>query len=1463
MQFTPKPFSLKKKSLSLYIRTGCERQCRLSLYSNTQRKTLQMAPTQNVRAGLGSVGEAGDHYQDKVVSEVATTFGSASVICSAQKQNGKNRPEQIDLKAHIASLGAYQFLIESRFVLPPLFTQSLGIDDLRDESGLRLDFSDLNPDILLVMPSCRDSESACRQAVSADGILIRLLEDDARLQLRVIDVKLASEPGAHYFAEIVYYSMALSAWLQQHGYDDRFVVAANGAVWPGSYENSALWTRHAEGVRSAIPAPIQELIVAMEADLEVAEFSVYGPRVRRFLQQDLPRLISTPWRQLAWHANFRCGGCDYLGYDWGLAGKTPDPLQCWPTAHSEDHLSRISGLTKGAAAILREAAPRVQDVAALDSSHTIFASHPNLRAKKDVIVARAQSLVNNTAGGIAKSGASAVIPSYADLKIFVTLDYDPSSAITVALSLRASWREPRPFGVARDQAEKRWGDKANGNLVFVVDKQSIEDEQREFLRFLRQVKTILSEVRASDEVRLEVGKGRLQEGERNAEKRSSYQIYLWDNAQFRHLTRLVSRHLTEILNDPELRNLAWLFPPDQLVPDPDAATRHSPISLVGDAVENHLAVPVPHYYSLYEVAQAYVVPPPPKILDLYRDPLTNLVPPERIHELWTRVPDWKTTLRRIEETSAYKTLALAFLTDTLNKDSQVKLSASIAPSVGAPNVASRMLNPIKATPEGLLWLEWTRLNAALSEVETQMFYALPAAEREARFGAAHLIERLHGEPEAQALARINTSCNTNLTPALDVMVYTLSLASRDVKIKVGDFTWALSPRGEDLFLNRSALYGNPPRLPNAGQYCDDKANASIGGAGLTQVSVVAIDRQNLLIALRADGKNRIAQIEQFGDADFRRDVMLDATAMDILSKKVKLTLEGIGQPLGATHKLDILDALRNADIKPQKRNLQHLQAHDFLYDAAKMANAASERDLAVRATLESRGVQLNDSQWQAWAHALSRRLTLIWGPPGTGKSETLRAIVRGAVCDAQKHRKPLRVLVTANNYNAVDNVLLALEKQFRSDDSVHIFRLQSQSRMVDPRLQSEHPSLCNIELNKSNPDDATRELLGTLAQPQGITIVGTVPHQIHNLAFVESSGTAAPVKSWFDFVILDEASQMDAASSTIVWSKVAPEGACVLAGDDLQLPPIQQADSPTGLESLVGSVYSFVRDYHGITPCALNVNYRSNRPIVDFTIEAGYEPTLSSHSPNLRLNFAQPLPTQQPANWPDRLPFCADWMRLLDANKPLTCLLHDDVSSGQSNVFEAQVVAALIQLLSGRLGAPTERRNADGIIVTANVDAYAPVDFWQKGVGVVAPHRSQGSRIADLLRQQFPLASGATPALITGAVDTVERYQGQQRDVIIASLGLGDPEIIAGEDEFFFDLRRFNVLISRACTKVVVLMSRSVLEHLSNDQQTLRDSRLLKLFAELYCRNDETLMLPYIDDSGLEQTKTCVMRTAP
>jgi DNA replication ATP-dependent helicase Dna2 len=113
------------------------------------------------------------------------------------------------------------------------------------------------------------------------------------------------------------------------------------------------------------------------------------------------------------------------------------------------------------------------------------------------------------------------------------------------------------------------------------------------------------------------------------------------------------------------------------------------------------------------------------------------------------------------------------------------------------------------------------------------------------------------------------------------------------------------------------------------------------------------------------------------------------------------------------------------------------------------------------------------------------------------------------------------------------------------------------------------------------------------------------------------------------------------------------------------------------------------------------------------------------------------------------------------------------------------------------------------------------------------------------LQQAFN-ASGALADSIRGAVDTVERFQGQQRDVIIALFALGDPDQIAEEEEFLMSLNRFNVMAWRARAKLVVLVSREVVDHLASEIDVLRESRLLKVFVESFCDQSQQLTLNYL-----------------
>jgi hypothetical protein len=76
--------ALKKKALSLYLRTGCRRQLVLNLYGDKERREREMPPRQMARAGLGLVGGAGYEWQDAKVSELGQVYLAQRTCMSIQ-----------------------------------------------------------------------------------------------------------------------------------------------------------------------------------------------------------------------------------------------------------------------------------------------------------------------------------------------------------------------------------------------------------------------------------------------------------------------------------------------------------------------------------------------------------------------------------------------------------------------------------------------------------------------------------------------------------------------------------------------------------------------------------------------------------------------------------------------------------------------------------------------------------------------------------------------------------------------------------------------------------------------------------------------------------------------------------------------------------------------------------------------------------------------------------------------------------------------------------------------------------------------------------------------------------------------------------------------------------------------------------------------------------------------------------
>lgn len=1442
-----------KHALSQFIRTNCLRQLAFNLYPDNsdyaqRRAQLQMPYPQSPRPGLRQVQTAGDEWQAEKLHDLTQTFGPHSIVGSAYTlSTGQVRYHQIQLAQHIQTTTPTRFIVESTFDVGNTFQQALGITSHAAQYSLR--YKDLRPDVIEVLAA-----GTFASFISADGTISPLPAEDARLQLRVVDIKLSAEPSPAYFAEVAFYSMALAGWLYDKGLSGQFVVVPDAAVWPGIHEASQLVQKCRQAQAQAITLTTGQLRQAMQEDLETSPFEVFAFRVRRFFQSDLPAALTNHWSVLDFHVDNRCSFCEYLGEDRPPSQQDPKvaPHQnhCLPLAFSQDHLSRVAFVSQGARLCLTQAGVgQVSSLALRPQTDPVFDTHQTLRAMRTVVAGRAASLQTGTVSIPTRTGTSASMPKWADLRIFLSVDFDIGSAITVAFGLKAFWHEPRAFQspLTTQRQNRIW----QSNARIVIDR-NLATEQHELLALLQDIHNIIRWCQTQDTQTL---RNPLLAGltpQRQADYRTSLQVYIWDSLQFDHLARVVGRHLQAILANQDLSYLAWLFPPEELLENPDSIVRRSPITIVRDVIRSMLAAPIPHYYSLLEVARVYHQPSLPanvaafNVHPLFSTSLSDQIPSERAHEIWSRITTprhWQQQMQTYIEMVKKRLSALETVAQRLEADLRTRLMQGapiieIGPPTRRPSISS----------DGQLWFAFSKLSKALEELDVQQIRAMPPHERAARFKSARLVQRLAGPPETAALAALG------LAQQVGRRVYHLAPDSYDFKANVGDFSFAIGPENTPGVLDRkiAGVVRNTAFDARVKQQLGNRYWHALV-EDLTCVTIAGLDRNDGLIALDASSRNWPTALDEFhasGLVDLDQDVVLDPVHHDFFTKKLDATLLAIGNPAIASTNPLVTRATGQTGARARRSRTQ-VPAAEFLWSPATLAASTVTRNLTnIQAQLSTQGLTLNTSQWQAWQDALTHHVRLVWGPPGTGKSRTVRAIAAGSVLEAIASNRPLRVLVSAFTYTAIDNVLLDVGRDLAmlAPGACEVFRVRSRYQSPPGNIA---PTI-DLELNRAHPSHSVRALRARLQQPGGVVVVGATSEQVHNLLTCENGHATA---EFFDLILVDEASQMDVGHAILTIAGIATGGSVILAGDPLQLSPIQQAEAPKGLEHIVGSIYGFWREVHQIPDSPLSINYRSNECIVGLERQAGYQASLTSHSPSLELNLLVPIPITRPASWDARLYWTHEWADILDPARPAVCFVYGDGRSSQRNDFEAQAVASMLVLLYGQMADQLRNENhpATGQQLPPTSTAYSATDFFRKAVGVVTPHRAQQGLIVTRLIQVFG-ATGALAEAIRESVDTVERFQGQQRDIIFASYTLGDPDQIAEEDEFIMSLNRFNVITSRARAKLVVLVSQEVIGHLAHDIDVLRESRLLKLYAEGFCNHARPMTLGYIEPGGVTQS---------
>ncbi len=454
---------------------------------------------------------------------------------------------------------------------------------------------------------------------------------------------------------------------------------------------------------------------------------------------------------------------------------------------------------------------------------------------------------------------------------------------------------------------------------------------------------------------------------------------------------------------------------------------------------------------------------------------------------------------------------------------------------------------------------------------------------------------------------------------------------------------------------------------------------------------------------------------------------------------------------------------------------------------------------------------LRESQVTAWNGLADQRIGLILGPPGTGKTYVLAWMALGYLQARRAAGLPCRILVNAFTLNAIGNLLDAIQSKATR-------YVPSPPEVV--YLGSQPGGGLNLAIRHISfrQRDAAAEAWETLQSDH--LIVGCSVWALNKLLVAgDPAITNGPTSPLFHLVCIDEASQMVVSNGLMALAGIAPGGRVLVAGDDKQLPPVRAVHNQE-IEGrrLGGSLYDFLKSGQ-VAEFPLDETFRLNAPLTRFPeskfYPGRYRPTAASADRRLRLAVG----------WDQD---AASWERIaLNPDYPLCILLHDGPTAGTSNPFEVAIAARLVR----RLYAAMTSEDTAG--------AHSPAAIWQNRLAVISPHRSQNAAIRAAL---------ANDAAGNGAVvETVDKIQGKERDAIIASYTVADPEFALAEAEFIFGLERLNVTITRARTKLILIISRRLLDVVPPDETTLDAAQILR---ELVFDSAEVGSVQISDNTG-------------
>ncbi len=361
-------------------------------------------------------------------------------------------------------------------------------------------------------------------------------------------------------------------------------------------------------------------------------------------------------------------------------------------------------------------------------------------------------------------------------------------------------------------------------------------------------------------------------------------------------------------------------------------------------------------------------------------------------------------------------------------------------------------------------------------------------------------------------------------------------------------------------------------------------------------------------------------------------------------------------------------------------------------------------------------------------------------------------------------KKGQKVLLSAFTHRAIDNVLLKL-----TEEGFHNFIRIGNHESVDKEL---HDYLVQEKIEEFNIDQANRVR----------NLIETMP--LIACSSISSVSNAIINHLTFDVSVVDEAGQLTEPGTVAI---ISQSNKFILVGDHKQLPPVVQNDESkkSGLaKSLFERLIDMNLENRDDVLVTLEEQYRMNTNIMQYS---------STNFYNFKLKAFEKIAHQK-----------------LDIVKDLSESKYNQILEPENNMIFVDF-----------RGSCVFKVNYDQAKKTIDIiKEFIEFDIKPEKIGVITPFRAQ---VAEIKRNLFASDINDSSKI---TVDTVDRFQGSDRDIIIFSSVISNDKSLS---DFFTDYRRINVSVTRAKKKFIMIGSKDLLSQSKLFYELIKLSKVIEI----------------------------------